>query len=233
MEILRERARAAAGYVPPTVPGTPLPPKKKTKLDPALTTPAFKTTSSYQTPRTSNTSYKSLTPGTPYTPALSTPGSAKSSASKGQASQKWDSMFDYLIIFIKERRGIETKDISEEDAKEWVWDGNVPTTYKTKDGKALGRWVNNQRSAKSKGNLKDDREKRLVEAGLKWSVLASNSWNEMLEELRMYVSDQVSRLRNLSRHIEYEHRFHFEIATTNDRPSLVGNGMETYRRIIG
>ena len=84
--------------------------------------------------------------------------------------------------------------MSEDDAKVWVWDGNVPTTYKTKDGKALGRWVNNQRSAKSKGNLKEDREKRLVDAGLKWSVLASNSWNEMLEELRMYVAEQVRDL---------------------------------------
>lgn len=193
MEILRERARAAAGYIPPPGSGTPLPPKKKAKLDPTLSTPGYKPAPNYQTPRTSNTSstFRTTTPGTPYTPAMSTPGSAKSVMSKGQASQKWDSMFDYLVIFIKERREIETKDMSEEDAKEWVWDGNVPTTYKTKDGKALGRWVNNQRSAKSKGNLKDDREKRLVDAGLKWSVLASNSWNEMLEELRMYVSDQV------------------------------------------
>eukprot|EP00536_Pseudo-nitzschia_multiseries_P007419 jgi/Psemu1/195655/e_gw1.175.46.1 len=73
--------------------------------------------------------------------------------------------------------------MTEAQISEWIWDGNVPTTYKTTDGKALGRWVNNQRSAKSKGSLKEEREKRLVDAGLKWSVLASNSWNEMLEEL--------------------------------------------------
>lgn len=79
--------------------------------------------------------------------------------------------------------------MTEEEKKAWIWDGNVPTTYKTKDGKALGRWVNNQRSAKSKGSLKDEREHRLVDAGLKWSVLASNSWNEMLEELRIYVQE--------------------------------------------
>eukprot|EP00526_Cylindrotheca_closterium_P002923 CAMPEP_0113658962 /NCGR_PEP_ID=MMETSP0017_2-20120614/32062_1 /TAXON_ID=2856 /ORGANISM="Cylindrotheca closterium" /LENGTH=1012 /DNA_ID=CAMNT_0000573397 /DNA_START=113 /DNA_END=3147 /DNA_ORIENTATION=+ /assembly_acc=CAM_ASM_000147 len=206
MEILRERARAAAGYVPPPASGTPLPPKKKAKLDPVLSTPGYKTQGSFQTPRTSNTTYSNMTPGTPYTPAMSTPGSAKSTVSKGQASQKWDSMFDYLILFIKERRGIETKDMSEEDIKEWVWDGNVPTTYKTKDGKALGRWVNNQRSAKSKGNLKEDREKRLVDAGLKWSVLASNSWNEMLEELRMYVADQTKSGRKWDGNVPTNYR---------------------------
>ena len=55
--------------------------------------------------------------------------------------------------------------------------------------------MNNQRSAKSKGALKDEREERLVGAGLKWSVLASNSWNEMLEELRAYVADQIKQGR--------------------------------------
>ena len=83
--------------------------------------------------------------------------------------------------------------MTEAQRAEWAWDGNVPTTFKTKDGKALGRWVNNQRSAKSKGTLKKEREKRLVDAGLKWSVLASNSWNEMLEELRIYVAEQVKQ----------------------------------------
>ena len=195
MEILRERARAAAGYVPPTNTGdgTPMPPKKRAKIDPSFPhTPGMTigTTDAHQTPRINN-SYRAHTPATPYTPALSTPGSAKSTVSKGQSSQKWDSMFDCLLEFIKERKNEETKDLSEEETKDWAWDGNVPTTFKTKDGKALGRWVNNQRSAKSKGVLKDDREKRLVDAGLKWSVLASNSWNEMLEELRVYVAEQV------------------------------------------
>jgi hypothetical protein len=193
MEILRERARAAAGYIPPTTPGTtPIPPKKKTKLDsPYPQTPAFKTTELHQTPRTCNTAYKSMTPGTPFTPAMSTPGSAKSTVSKGQSSQKWDSMFECLVLFINDRKTEENIDLCEEECTDWLWDGNVPTTFKSKDNKALGRWVNNQRSAKSKGVLKDDREKRLVDAGLKWSVLASNSWNEMLEELRIYVAEQV------------------------------------------
>jgi hypothetical protein len=122
---------------------------------------------------------------------MSTPASAKSTVSKGQSSQKWDSMFECLLLFIDDRKTEENIDLSEEDCKDWFWDGNVPTTFKSKDNKALGRWVNNQRSAKSKGVLKEDREKRLVDAGLKWSVLASNSWNEMLEELRIYVTEQV------------------------------------------
>jgi len=67
---------------------------------------------------------------------------------------------------------------------------NVPTSYKTKSGKNLGRWINNQRSAKAKGTLKDDREVRLVSTGLKWSVLTTNSWREMLRELEVYIETQ-------------------------------------------
>jgi len=73
---------------------------------------------------------------------------------------------------------------------EWIWDGNVPTSYKAPCGKALGRWINNQRSAKAKGTLKDDREVRLVSTGLKWSVLTTNSWRQMLRELEIYVNEQ-------------------------------------------
>ena len=99
-------------------------------------------------------------------------------------------MYDCLLAFVEDRRKEETVDMTEAEKKEWIWDGNVPTTFKSKEGKALGRWINNQRSAKSKGALKDDREQRLIDAGLKWSVLASNSWNEMLDELRVYVNEQ-------------------------------------------
>lgn len=191
MELIRERARAAAGYVPPskrpegeqTLP----PPKKKAKLDPQ--TPSTKPPIAHSTPKAVGSVVKSVA-STPYTPAASTPGSIKTPASKGQSSQKWDSMFDCLLQFIEDQRSQETAKMSEDEKKAWVWDGNVPTTYKTKDGKALGRWVNNQRSAKSKGVLKEEREERLVKAGLKWSVLASNCWNVMLEELRIYVNDQ-------------------------------------------
>ena len=108
----------------------------------------------------------------------------------GQANQKWEKMFECMIEFAEERKAEDTKDMTDDEKKTWVWDGNVPTNYKSKDGMALGRWVNNQRSAKAKGTLKDDREQRLISAGLKWSVLASNSWNEMLEELSIYIKDQ-------------------------------------------
>lgn len=191
MEIIREKARRAAGYIPPASGSDRLqmPSSKKLKVEGSVPkTPNARSSDLHQTPHSGNSSVR--TPGTPYTP-ISTPGSVKSPASKGQSSQKWDSMFDCLLQFINDRRDDETKDMQEDEKEKWIWDGNVPTTFKTKDGKALGRWVNNQRSAKSKGVLKEDREKRLVNAGLKWSVLASNSWNEMLEELRIYVSEQV------------------------------------------
>jgi hypothetical protein len=189
MEMIRERARAAAGYVPPATLPPVGPSKKKAKLGPH--TPSIKVAASSTTPRTIQSVKSSMS--TPYTPAssnMSTPGSARSCDSKRQSSQKWDSMFDCLLEFVEDRRKEDCIDMTDAEKKAWVWDGNVPTTFKGKDGKALGRWINNQRSAKSKGVLKDDREKRLVDAGLKWSVLASNSWNEMLDELRVYVNEQ-------------------------------------------
>lgn len=196
MERLRERARAAAGYVPPSaangsVKVTALPPKKRSALPMTPSQPPRPSVatsgSNFKTPVASNTSGKYNTPGSGYSAA--TPASS----TKGQSSQKWESMFDCLLKFIEDRRKEGTAGMTEAQRAEWAWDGNVPTTYKTKDGKALGRWVNNQRSAKSKGTLKKERETRLVDAGLKWSVLASNSWNEMLEELRTYVGEQVKQ----------------------------------------
>ena len=103
-------------------------------------------------------------------------------------------MFDCLVSYVKEQRAKETGGMSEADAKKWEWSGNVPTMYKTADGKALGRWINNQRSAKSKGSLKPEREQRLVSTGLKWSVLTTNAWTDMMEELKLYVKEKVSYL---------------------------------------
>jgi hypothetical protein len=196
MEEIRARARAAAGYVPP--PGGSLPPpKKRAKMLEAshssqLATPSgaklpVTTSSDFKTPLISNTGSSRVNGPVPF-PAFS--ASTPASAGRGQPSQKWEAMYECLLEFVEEQKRAETKGMSEVQKQKWEWDGNVPTTYKTKDGKALGRWVNNQRSAKSKGSLKDDRETRLVNAGLKWSVLASSSWNEMLEELRSYIADQ-------------------------------------------
>ena len=196
MEKLRERARAAAGYVPPSAANgslkiNALPPKKRSTIPMTPSQPPRPSTTSsgsnFKTPVASNTS------GSKYNTPASGYSAATPSSTKGQSSQKWESMFDCLLKFIEERKKDGTAGMTEAQRAEWAWDGNVPTTYKTKDGKALGRWVNNQRSAKSKGTLKKEREKRLVDAGLKWSVLASNSWNEMLEELRTYVAEQVKQ----------------------------------------
>ena len=63
-------------------------------------------------------------------------------------------------------------------------------TRQTKDGKALGRWINNQRSAKHKGSLKKERDLKLVSTGLKWSVLSTNSWQDMMNELKQYVREK-------------------------------------------
>lgn len=198
MEKLRERARAAAGYVPPSAANgsvkiNSLPPKKRsaapaTPLHPPRPS-AVTSGSNFKTPVMSNTAAAKYNG----TPASGYSAGTPASSSKGQSSQKWESMFDCLLKFIEQRKNDGTAGMTEAQKAEWAWDGNVPTTYKTKDGKALGRWVNNQRSAKSKGTLKKEREKRLVDAGLKWSVLASNSWNEMLEELRIYVADQIKQ----------------------------------------
>ena len=198
---IRERARRAAGYVPPSqLPNgalkTPaknhraLPPLKK-RIKRATPEPGSAVKSmSYATPKVSNVSGKGPLPS----PVLSSAPQSGSSKSGGKekSTQKWDSMYDCLLKFVVDQKKEETAGFTAEELAEWSWDGNVPTTYKTKDGKALGRWINNQRSAKSKGTLKGEREQRLVNAGLKWSVLASNSWNEMLDELRIYIKEYVS-----------------------------------------
>lgn len=188
MESIRERARAVAEQDTSLKRAPPL--KKRGKRSNPL--PDKNTSQSLlRTPKVSNrtTRVPDDAPIVPL-PAKSSSTVSSSKSSKAPANQKWELMFNCLLEFVEERKEEETKDLNDEDTASWVWDGNVPTTYKTKDGKALGRWVNNQRSAKSKGTLKDDREDRLVQAGLKWSVLSSNSWNEMLEELRIYVHEK-------------------------------------------
>jgi hypothetical protein len=70
---------------------------------------------------------------------MSTPGSelsTKSSGGGGQSNQKWDDMLQCLEEFIVERRKEETKDMTEEEKKEWEWEGNVPTTYKVRFGQS-------------------------------------------------------------------------------------------------
>jgi len=103
---------------------------------------------------------------------------------KGQSNQKWEEMLNELHKYIKQQKL--------ENDPDWTWDGNVPTHYKTKDGKALGRWIGNQRAAKHKQTLKPDREQKLMRTGLKWTVLSTNAWDDMLNELHIYVASITS-----------------------------------------
>lgn len=77
----------------------------------------------------------------------------------------------------------------------------VPTNYqvKTKAGatlkddeeKNLGRWVNRQRSLYQAGKLRKDRQVSLEQVGLKWSMLATTSWESMYDTLCEYVASKV------------------------------------------
>ena len=152
MDAIRAMARAAAGYVPPSgdSPATPAPrpPLKKrankqptqdsskvqsshdTRTQPGITPAYPDAPMSSATPRISNHSSRrplATTTPTPYPPT--TPSSTMSSAAKA-SGQKWDDMLECLIQFKEERRAEELKGASAKEKEEWVWDGNVPTTYK-------------------------------------------------------------------------------------------------------
>ena len=77
------------------------------------------------------------------------------------ATTSWESMFETLCQYIKEKK----KGGNE-------WDGNVPANYRTEDNppRALGRWINRQRSAYGKSKLKPEYVVKLNEIGLKWSI---------------------------------------------------------------
>lgn len=78
-------------------------------------------------------------------------------------SVTWESMYETLCTYVEEQK--------EKTGR--PWDGNVPATYKTVNHdppRALGRWVNRQRSAYTKSRLKDEYVAKLNEIGLKWSI---------------------------------------------------------------
>jgi hypothetical protein len=203
MEEIRARARAAAGYVHPGTEGAKFSSKsRKRPLPNAMHSISKRPTlpTQFSSPlcqpklakggRVPSTVYGDLSTITPKRKSYAK--SPASSAKGGQSNQKWEEMFECLVNYVKEQKAKETGGISEEDAIRWEWTGNVPTMYKTNNGKALGRWINNQRSAKSKGSLKPEREQRLVGTGLKWSVLTTNAWTDMMDELKLYVKEKVS-----------------------------------------
>lgn len=79
------------------------------------------------------------------------------------STASWDDMYNVLCDYVEQRKA--------EDPK-GKWDGNVPSNYKTNDSppKALGRWVNRQRSNYGKKKLKKEYTDKLQALGLKWSV---------------------------------------------------------------
>lgn len=103
------------------------------------------------------------------------------------ATRKWDEWYDLLADYVEERRKEEAEDmISDQEKAAWIWDGNVPLRYRNSDGKALGKWVYQQRDAKRNKSLIDDREVLLLAIGLDWTD-RYNPWQDMVEELKSYV----------------------------------------------
>jgi hypothetical protein len=73
-------------------------------------------------------------------------------------------MYDCLLRYVTELKSANNN--------KSTWDGNVPANHKTDDNppRALGRWINRQRSAYGKGKLKKEYVDKLNELGLRWSV---------------------------------------------------------------
>jgi len=112
--------------------------------------------------------------------------------SKGQhglKQQQWDVMFQCLLIYIEETRKEETANMNDEEKEAWVWDGNMPTNYKTPSGLGLGTWVASQRRAKREGKLKDNREARLISIGFSWSGKGGEQWEDMFDCLLIYIEE--------------------------------------------
>ncbi|KAL7456177.1 hypothetical protein ACHAWC_007691 [Mediolabrus comicus] len=259
MDAIMQRARAAAGYTPPTQGGSVPPPAKKAPPRKPPTTGSstvlarggkvmvggkvFPNHPAYaNTPVTQRGVVPQYNPSmsvhhysrtkTPPSYVKSRISSSTPKASSLQSQQKWDDMFNYLVKFIEETRQDATKNMPEEKKKAWVWDGNVPTNYKTKCGKALGRWINNQRSAKAKGTLKDDREVRLVSTGLKWSVLTTNSWRDMLRELQIYVAEQTKDGRPWDGNVPTNYKIRSTTDGTEDEEKNLGRWINRQRSLF-
>ncbi|KAL7445262.1 hypothetical protein ACHAXH_008239 [Discostella pseudostelligera] len=252
MEARQERARAAAGYVPPGLDGkTPL--KRPPPPRPMQVTSSISLTVQPGVPTRIPIKKRGVAPLPPFIPMpdhvhsqdfqtahshikpAPVPSSAPSSkAGTLQSQQKWDDMFECLVKFIEETREKATKNLTDEQKAAWIWDGNVPTSHKTSCGKALGRWINNQRSAKAKGALKDDREVRLVSTGLKWSVLTTNSWRQMLRELEIYVNEQTKDGQIWDGNVPTNYKIKSNIPTynTDDEEKNLGRWVNRQRSLF-
>jgi hypothetical protein len=112
------------------------------------------------------------------------------------ATTSWESMYDTLVDYVEEKvRKSSERLLSYLNASRYLsvgiwpssqkkegvnWDGNVPANYKTNDNppRALGRWINRQRSAHVKKKLKKEYVDKLSDIGLKWSVHERRSADE-------------------------------------------------------
>ena len=94
------------------------------------------------------------------------------------------------------------------------------------------RWINNQRSAKAKGTLKDDREVRLVSTGLKWSVLTTNSWRDMLRELQIYVAEQTKDGRPWDGNVPTNYKIRSTTNGTEDEEKNLGRWINRQRSLF-
>jgi hypothetical protein len=96
-------------------------------------------------------------------------------------------MYETLLLYVQERKDAEGE-----------WDGNVPANYKTNDTppKALGRWINRQRTAKQKHKLKKEFADKLNLLGLKWSVHERRSIIPV-SQLQTPIKSNVTALKSL------------------------------------
>lgn len=156
MEAIRERARAAAGYIPPSgdSPATPAPRpplKKRQKQMPPDSHARYRACHPISAQKSTNTAPRPdlplstpkisnalsaqqpliATPATSFPPNTPSAELFSSAAKESKASsQKWDDMFECLVQFVKDRKAEELKGASDKEKEEWEWDGNVPTLYK-------------------------------------------------------------------------------------------------------
>jgi hypothetical protein len=91
-------------------------------------------------------------------------------ASLSTRDSQWVYMFECLERYIENTREMATRHMNDEQKAKWIWDGNVPTSHKTPCGKALGKWISTQRTAKTDNTLKDIRELRLTSICLRWNM---------------------------------------------------------------
>jgi nitrate reductase assembly molybdenum cofactor insertion protein NarJ len=91
-------------------------------------------------------------------------------ASLSKIDSKWVYMFECLEMYIEGMREKATRHMNDEQKAAWIWDGNVPQSFKTPCGKALGRWIDRQRQLKANKTLNDDRELRLTSKCLRWKM---------------------------------------------------------------